>query len=76
MKGTCPMLKQNESSTDRIIRVVIGVIALLVGAFWMTGPTQTVAYVIGAIALITGVIGFCGLYAIFGISTKPVSKQS
>jgi uncharacterized membrane protein HdeD (DUF308 family) len=74
MKGTCPMLIQNESSTDRIIRVVIGIVALLAGAFWLTGVAQTVAYVVGVIALITGIIGFCGLYAIFGISTCPVKK--
>jgi uncharacterized membrane protein HdeD (DUF308 family) len=75
MKGTCPMLKQNESSTDRIIRVVIGIVALLAGAFWLTGPIQTAAYVIGVIALITGVIGFCALYAIFGISTNQVKNK-
>jgi uncharacterized membrane protein HdeD (DUF308 family) len=74
MKGTCPMLKQNESSTDRIIRVIIGIIALLAGAFWLTGVAQSAAYVVGVIALITGIIGFCGLYAMFGISTFPVKK--
>ena len=68
------MLKQNESSTDRIIRVVIGIVALLAGAFWLTGPLQTIAYVVGAIALITGIIGFCGLYAILGMSTCPIKK--
>lgn len=64
------MIKQNESSTDRIIRVIIGIAAISAGLFWLTGTTQIVAYVIGAVALITGVIGFCGLYAILGISTK------
>jgi uncharacterized membrane protein HdeD (DUF308 family) len=74
MKGTCPMLKHNEGSTDRIIRVVIGIVALLAGLFWLTGAAQTVAYVVGAIALITGIIGFCGLYALLGISTCPIKK--
>jgi uncharacterized membrane protein HdeD (DUF308 family) len=68
------MLKQNESSTERIIRVIIGIVAISAGLFWLTGTMQTVAYVIGAVALITGVIGFCGLYAILGISTKSVKK--
>jgi uncharacterized membrane protein HdeD (DUF308 family) len=76
MKGTCLMLKQNESSTDRIIRVVIGIVILLAGAFWLTGLIQTIAYVVGVIALITGIIGFCGLYALLGISTKLVNKKS
>jgi uncharacterized membrane protein HdeD (DUF308 family) len=68
------MLKQNESSIDRIIRVIIGVIALVAGFFWLTGTWQTVAYVVGAVALVTGIIGFCGLYALLGISPKSVKK--
>jgi hypothetical protein len=74
MKGTCPMLKQNEGSTDRIIRITIGLIALITGFFWLTGTIQIVAYIIGIIALITGIVGFCGLYAIFGITTCSVKK--
>jgi hypothetical protein len=72
MKGTCPMMKQNEGSIDRIIRVIIGVIALLVGMFMLTGVAQVIVLVISTIALITGAVGFCGLYAIFGISTCKV----
>jgi uncharacterized membrane protein HdeD (DUF308 family) len=74
MKGTCPMLKQNESSTDRIIRVVIGIVALIAGLFLFIGTMQIVAYVVGVVALLTGAIGFCGIYALLGISTKPVNK--
>ena len=68
------MLKQNESSTDRMIRVIVGIVALIAGLFWLTGTLQIVAYVVGAVALITGIIGFCGLYAVLGITTKPVNK--
>jgi len=74
MKGTCPMIKQNEGSTDRMVRVIIGIIALVAGAFWFTGTLQIVAYVIGVIALLTGVIGFCGLYSLLGISTCSTKK--
>jgi uncharacterized membrane protein HdeD (DUF308 family) len=74
MKGTCPMLKQNESSTDRIIRIVIGTIALMAGFFLLTGTAQIIAYIVGVIALLTGIVGFCGLYALLGISTKSVKK--
>ena len=74
MNGACPMLKQNESSTDRIIRVVIGAIALGIGVFALTGIAQMIAYIIGAVALVTGAVGFCGLYALLGISTKAEKK--
>jgi uncharacterized membrane protein HdeD (DUF308 family) len=68
------MLVKNENSTDRIIRVVVGIVAILAGLFWFSGVFQTVVYVVGAIALITGIIGFCGLYKVLGISTVPVKK--
>jgi len=57
-------MKQNESKTDRIIRVILGVIILALYPFigWWC--------LIGLIPLITGITGFCGLYAIFKISTK------
>lgn len=70
MNGVCPMIKQNEGTIDRIIRVVVGIAALFAGAFWFTGVLQTVLYVVGVVALITGAVGFCGLYAVLGISTK------
>lgn len=68
------MIQQNEGPIDRIIRVGIGVAAIAAGALWLTGLMQTVAYVIGVIALLTGAIGFCGLYALLGISTRSFKK--
>ena len=64
------MLKQNESSVDRIIRVVVGIVSLSVGYLFLTGIVQMVIYIIGLVSLVTGIVGFCGLYALFGISTK------
>lgn len=75
MNGACPMLKQNESTFDRVIRIIVGIIALLVGYTVLSGAAQTIVYVVGLIALLTGAIGFCGLYALLGISTLK-SKQS
>lgn len=71
---SCPLMKQNESTIDRIIRVIIGFMAFTAGRFMFTGIISTVLYAIGAIALITGIIGFCGLYAILGISTNNIKK--
>jgi len=64
------MIKQNEGIMDRIIRIVVGIIAFFVGYTALSGIAQTIAYVISVVALITGVVGFCGLYAILGISTN------
>ena len=68
--NSCPsMPKPNEGKTDRTIRVVLGVILLGLALFSLTGVAQIVAGVAGVIALITGAVGFCGLYKILGIST-------
>lgn len=69
MKGGCMVIPKNESNNDRIIRVIFGVIALAIGLFTLTGAAQVITLIIGAIALITGLVGFCALYSLLGINT-------
>jgi len=59
----------NEGPWDRAIRMVAGMV--LVGAGWMLAlHTLGVALVaMGAIALGTGIAGWCPAYTLFGIST-------
>ena len=67
-------MKTNESGLDRIFRVVIGA-ALLVLYFTqvITGGLGIAAVVVGAVLLITGVVGFCPLYALLKFQTKKKS---
>lgn len=68
MKG-CPI--PNEGNVDRIIRIIVGVVLILVSAFATLNPTIKVVFIIvGVIALITGLTGFCLLYKLLGISTR------
>ncbi len=62
----------NESWIDRIIRVVVGVV-LLILAFGGTvaGALGTIAIILGVILTATGLIGFCPLYALLKIRTNP-----
>ena len=62
-------MKRNESTTDRIIRAIIG-IALLVFGFLMGGVLHWILLAAGVIALFTAITGFCGLYKLLGISTN------
>jgi hypothetical protein len=60
----------NEGTGDRIVRLVIGVALLLVGALVLdSGIARWVVLVVGAVALVTGLTGWCGLYAVLGCST-------
>lgn len=63
-------MKTNAGMVDRVIRVIVGVVLL---ALVFVGP-QTVWGWIGVIPLVTGLIGFCPLYKIFGLSTCPIGK--
>lgn len=58
-------MPRNEGSVDRVIRVVAG-LAILSLAF--VGPQTPWAY-LGLVPLLTGVVGFCPAYALFGIRT-------
>ena len=63
-------MKINEGKIDRTLRVVVGV--ALIGAA-IAGVIPAWGY-IGAIPLITGAVGFCPLYPIFGINTCGTKK--
>jgi len=65
------MLKKNEGFMDRFARIVIGV-GVLPLAF--VGPHTTWAY-LGAIPLVTGLVGSCPAYRLLGISTCPLQKS-
>ena len=61
----------NESKTDRIIRVVLGVALFALGLFGEISQTLgIVLMIIGGIAIITGAIGFCPIYALLKFRTN------
>ncbi|WP_242336935.1 MULTISPECIES: YgaP family membrane protein [Anaeromyxobacter] len=62
----------NEGILDRTIRVVVG-LALL--SLTVAGPRPLIG-LIGVIPLLTGLVGFCPLYRLFGLSTCPMPKVS
>ena len=64
-------MKFNESGLDRLIRVVLGIVllALTFGGV-VAGGLEIVFLVLGAIALLTGIVGFCPLYALLKIRTN------
>ncbi len=64
----------NIGSTDRIIRIVLGLLLVVWFFFDQGGGTWHWAkIVVGLILLGTAAINFCPLYRIFGMSTHPKS---
>jgi hypothetical protein len=68
------MFKTNESTIDRVLRVVVG-LALLAAFFIFPDAGWRWFALIGLVPLITGIVGTCPLYMLLGISTCPVKRS-
>ncbi len=66
-------MTKNVGKADRIIRLVAG-LALAVGAYRAEGAAMYIIGAAAAVALLTGLLGWCGLYALLGISTCRIDK--
>jgi hypothetical protein len=67
-------MKCNVGGIERPIRILVGILALGVGAFAGLPPIGTgIALVVGTIALVTGAIGYCPLWTILGMNTCPTT---
>ena len=65
----------NVGNIDRIIRFLIGVLAIaaiFVGPFAGAGWERIALGIVGAIMIGTSVFKFCPLYQIFGINTCKI----
>jgi DUF2892 family protein len=62
----------NVGGTERPIRIVVGILVLGIGTFAPLPLLGTaIALVVGTIALVTGVIQYCPLWALLGMNTCP-----
>jgi len=63
-------VKRNMSNLDRIIRVIIAALfAYLYFGGIVTGLLGIILVVLGVVLLLTSIVGFCPLYALFKTST-------
>lgn len=66
------MFKNNIGPFDRGLRVLVGAVLLAWFFVDQTGGTWHYAKLIGIIPLITGLIGSCPIYSLFGMNTCTV----
>jgi len=69
-------MKPNEGTTDRMVRLVLGVVLIIIG--WPVLGNNALGIIldiIGLILLITGITGFCTIYRVLGISTIKTPKE-
>jgi hypothetical protein len=58
---------KNVGTFERLVRLVLGVVVLMF-------VTRTNWAWLGLVPLITGIVGYCPLYQVFGWSTAPKPK--
>lgn len=69
-------MKKNVGSTDKIIRILLAIIfASLFFTGTVSGILGYVLLALGAIFLLTSLVGFCPIYAIVGLSTCPAEAR-
>lgn len=66
-------MKANESGVDRALRLVLGVVLLIASYMWLGVAEGTIvgiiAAIIGAVLVLTGLVGFCPAYKVCGMNT-------
>lgn len=68
------MFATNVGNTDRVIRIILGIVLLVV---WYLAPGHGLRWlplVLGIVALATGLLSTCPLYSLLGITTCPTKK--
>ena len=64
-------MKANVGGIDRILRVVVGLVLIALAA---TGTVGLWGW-IGVVPLLTGLIRWCPIYPLLGISSCPLKKS-
>jgi len=69
-------LKKNVGKTDAMIRYFIGVV-LIILAFVLESNSPWYFFLLlpAIVSIVTGYLGTCGLYALFGINTCKIKEQ-
>jgi hypothetical protein len=69
-------MKTNENAVDRIIRILLALgLGTLVALKVATGTPAIIFIVVAAVMFLTGALGFCGIYALLGLSTCGIPKK-
>jgi len=66
---------KNQANWERIVRVGVGVVLVGVGFGVFSSPWNWISIAIGAVALVTGLVGYCPAWAVAGFSTNDAGSD-
>ncbi len=67
-------MRVNVGTVDRMIRVIVGIVAGVV-AVYLDSLWSIIPGIVGGVALVTAISGRCGLYTLFGVNTCKVKPE-
>lgn len=67
--------KINLSNLDRTLRFIAGSGIISLAILYFQATLQYILIIMGAGLIFNAIIGFCGIYYYFGISTCPVTTK-
>jgi len=68
--------ERNMGTIDRIVRTIIAiVVAVLYFTNIISGTVGIVLLVLAVVFVLTSLVSFCPLYALFGIKTCPAKEK-
>jgi len=69
-------LSLNVGGLDRIARLILGVVLIVLAYMgFISGTGAVIAYVVAAIALVTGLVKFCPVNTLIGVNTNKVNSK-
>ncbi len=67
-------MTENACVLDRLLRAVIGVVLVLISYLVLDGIDALIIGLIAIYPIVTGILGFCWIYARFGIRNCPIHR--
>jgi len=69
-------ISPNIGERERLLRTILGVYSMLLGFLFIPGVIGTIVGSVGLVALLTGAIGWCPLYAALKKSSAEAHPKS
>jgi hypothetical protein len=67
---------KNIGTTDKLIRIFLAELCILIAFFWVGQAWQIVLYLIAAVLIFQAATGVCGIYNLIGLNTCENIKRS
>lgn len=68
-------MKPNVGDGERLIRVILGIYAMLLGFLFVQGAIGVILGILGFVAFATGATGWCAIYAAMKKPPIPVEAS-